>query len=74
MIPTFAMRRLSTWLVGLFLIAQVFGVVSVLNTLHMLLQPSCGPLGLVQAPEISLRAAIITAMPMVSFSTTNCRI
>jgi hypothetical protein len=31
MIPTAAMRRLSTWLVGLFLIAQVFGVVSVLS-------------------------------------------
>ena len=31
MIPTAAMRRLSTWLVGLFLIAQVFGVVPVLS-------------------------------------------
>jgi len=30
MIPTTAMRRLSPWLVGLFLIAQMFGVVSVL--------------------------------------------
>jgi hypothetical protein len=31
MIPTAAMRCLSTWLVGLFLIAQIFGVVSLLS-------------------------------------------
>jgi len=30
MVPTAAMRRLSPWLVGLFLIAQMFGVASVL--------------------------------------------
>jgi hypothetical protein len=37
MIPTATMRRLSTWLVGLFLIAQIFGVVSVLceHTTHV---------------------------------------
>jgi hypothetical protein len=31
MISTAVMRRLGTWLVGLFLIAQIFGVVSVLS-------------------------------------------
>jgi len=29
--PTAATRRLSAWLVGLFLVAQIFGVVSVLS-------------------------------------------
>jgi hypothetical protein len=31
MIPTTAVRRLGTWFVGLFLIAQIFGVVPVLS-------------------------------------------
>jgi hypothetical protein len=31
MLPTSMKRRLGTWLVGLFLIAQIFGVVSVLS-------------------------------------------
>jgi hypothetical protein len=37
MILTAAMRRLSPWLVGLFLIAQIFGVVSLLceHTAHV---------------------------------------
>lgn len=37
MILTAGMRRLSTWLVGLFLIAQIFGVVSLLceHTAHV---------------------------------------
>jgi hypothetical protein len=31
MIPSATMRRLGSWLVGLFLIAQIFGVVSLLS-------------------------------------------
>ena len=74
MIRQIALPRLGPWLVGLFFIAQICGVVQLLgeHTEHV----AESQLIFTRRPLLeTLRMAIITTMVMrmAPFSTTNCR-
>jgi hypothetical protein len=75
MIPMAAARRLGPWLVGLFLVAQVFGIVPLMrgHTAHVAetqLVLSRGNAGAGVIPQTTI---ITVAMRMASSSTMNCR-
>ena len=71
-----AQRRLGPWIVGLFVIAQIFGVVPLISehTAHLaevqlvLSKESASTGSIPQGPPSPL------VMPMVPSSTMNCRI
>ncbi|HWX33509.1 MAG TPA: hypothetical protein VNZ53_39530 [Steroidobacteraceae bacterium] len=72
MIGQAALRRLGTWLVGLFFIAQTCGVVPLLgqHAAHVKANSSSPTR---PSPETLRITIITTAMRMALFSITNCR-